>query len=67
MSSHPLTLTDEERDYLVARLECELQEARVEFHHTKTGTYRDVVKTEEALLRRLLAKLGQPVAQAGES
>ena len=62
MSPHTLTLTDEERDYLVAWLKSELQGARVEYRHTRTAEYRDVVKDEEAMLRGLLAKLGQPVS-----
>jgi hypothetical protein len=61
MAEHPLVLSDEERQYLITHLKSVFEETRVESHHTRTSTYRERVRREEALLRGLLAKLGAEV------
>ncbi len=54
-----LTLSAEERDYLVGLLDRTLQDARVEEHRTRTPSYREHVLHDEALLVSLLGKLRQ--------
>jgi hypothetical protein len=60
MAESQLTLTTEERDYLVALLQTSLNERRVEEHRTRTPNYREHVLREESLIAGVLAKLGQP-------
>ena len=60
MAESQLTLTAEERQYLVDLLETALKEARIEEHRTRTPTYRQHVLHREDLIVALLGKLGQP-------
>jgi hypothetical protein len=62
MTESQLTLTAEERQYLVDLLETALKEARVEEHRTRTPTYRQHVLHREDLIVALLGKLGKPPA-----
>lgn len=62
MADSQLTLTAEERDYLVSLLETALKDARVEEHRTRTPSYRQHVLHDEALIAALLTKLGRPPA-----
>jgi hypothetical protein len=57
MNELPVTLTVEERRYLLELLERVLKEARVEEHRTRTPVYREHVLKEEALIEGLLVKL----------
>lgn len=52
-----VTLTPEEKAYLVRVLSNAIGETRVEVHRTHTPNYRDRVLEEERLIRGLLAKL----------
>jgi hypothetical protein len=60
MAELQLTLTPEERDYLVGLLETTLKNTRIEEHRTRTLSYREHVVHQEDLLVALLNKLGQP-------
>jgi hypothetical protein len=62
MAELQLTLTAEEREYLVSLLELALKDARIEEHRTRTPTYRELVLHQEDLIVALLSKLGQPPA-----
>jgi hypothetical protein len=64
MAEHPLVLSDDEQQYLIAHLKSALEETRVESRHTRTSAYREQVRREGALLRGLLAKLGVAVPAA---
>lgn len=55
-----LSLTAEERQFLVGFLETALKDARIEEHRTKTISYREHVIQREDLIAGLLTKLGQP-------
>ncbi len=58
MSDTQLTLTADERLLLVRLLSKELGDTRVELHHTHfSPEFRGEVKSEEAMLRDLLARL----------
>jgi hypothetical protein len=61
MPESHLTLTDEERQFLVTLLEGALKEKLVEEHHTTLSAYRKLVAHQEDLIAGLLRKLGQPV------
>jgi hypothetical protein len=52
-----VTLTQEEKDYLVRVLQNAIGETRVEAHHTHTPQYRERVLDEEKLIRGLLTKV----------
>lgn len=52
-----LAIDAEERVELLRLLERELGEVRVEVHHTHTPDFRENVLHQEAVLRRLLAKV----------
>lgn len=52
-----VTLTRDEKDYLVRLLQNAIGEVRVEVHRTHTPQYRDRVLDEEKLVRGLLAKV----------
>jgi hypothetical protein len=54
-----LTLTDDERQYLVELLQTVLKDTQVEEHRTRKPTYRQHVLHKEELIIRLLSKLGQ--------
>lgn len=62
MAELQLTLTDEERKYLVDLLQVTLKETRIEEHRTRTPSYREHVLQREDLIVALLGKLGQPAA-----
>jgi len=60
MADTSLSLTADERSYLVHLLETSLKNHRVEEHRTRTPSYREQILQEEKVLEQLLAKLGQP-------
>jgi len=60
MAEMQVTLSAEERDYLIQVLETSLKSHRVEEHRTRAPTYREKILQEEKLLAQLLTKLGQP-------
>jgi len=60
MTDTQLTLTADERAYLVDLLDNILKETRVEEHRTRTPSYRERVIHQEDLIASLLKKLGQP-------
>lgn len=57
MSESQLTLTVEEREYLVGLLEAVLKEKRVEEHRTRAPSYREHVLRQEEIIASLLSKL----------
>jgi hypothetical protein len=57
MSELQVTLTDEERAFLVEYLEAALKNTLVEEHRTKTLSYRELVHHREGLINHLLGKL----------
>jgi hypothetical protein len=59
MAEFQLTLTAEEREYLVRLLEFTLKDKRVEEHRTRTLSYRENVVREEDVIVGLLKRLGQ--------
>jgi len=60
MGDTQITLTADERSYLVQVLESALKNHRVEEHRTRAPSYREQILQEEKLLEQLLVKLGQP-------
>jgi hypothetical protein len=60
MAESSLTLTVEEREFLVSLLQFTQKNALVEEHRTRTPSYREHVLHKEELIASLLAKLGQP-------
>jgi hypothetical protein len=60
MAELQLTLTAEEREYLIGLLEEVLKETRIEEHRTRTPTYRKFILNEEDKIVKLLSKLGRP-------
>jgi hypothetical protein len=60
MAEQQLTVTADEREFLVGFLNEALKEARVEEHRTRTPSFREHVLHREDLIAALLAKLGQP-------
>jgi hypothetical protein len=60
MAALQLTLTAEERDFLLSFLEVVLKDTRIEEHRTRTLTYREYVVHKEELITALLNKLKQP-------
>jgi len=56
-----LTITPEERDYLVGLLEVVQKNKRIEEHRTRSPIYREGVLHQEELIAALLSKL-QPVS-----
>ena len=62
MAESHLTLTAEERDYLVVLLEGVLKDKRVEEHRTRAPSYREVILNQERLIASVLEKLGQLVS-----
>jgi hypothetical protein len=60
MAESQLTLTPEERQFLVGLLEMAMKDTRVEEHRTRTLSYREYVLKQERLLESLLSKLGRP-------
>jgi len=59
MAEIQVTLTAEERQYLVDLLQVTLKDVRVEEHRTRTPTYREHVLHREAIAEGLLNKLRQ--------
>ena len=59
MTELQVTLTAEEREYLVNHLEEVLKETRVEEHRTRTPSYRTHVLRQEDVIVGLLNKLRQ--------
>ena len=59
MAELQVTLTDEERVFLVDFLETALKNVLVEEHRTRTLSYREVVQHQEDLIGRVLGKLKQ--------
>jgi hypothetical protein len=57
MTEIPLTLSRDERDYLVKVLQTLLKDTRVEEHRTRTPSYREFVLNQEHLIEGLLGKL----------
>ncbi len=57
MGETQVTVTPEERRFLVGRLELALREARNEERQTLTPTYREHVLHLEELIARLLRKI----------
>jgi hypothetical protein len=62
MAEPQLTLTAEERQYLVDLLETRLKETRLEEHRTRTPSYREHILHQEEVMLALLTKLRQPPA-----
>ena len=60
MAESQLTLTDEERAFLVGLLELTLKDTRIEEHRTRTPSYRQHVLHREDLITAVLRKLGRP-------
>ena len=60
MAETQLTLTAEEREYLVGLLETVLKDTRIEEHRTRTPIYREHVLHQEDLIVGLLEKPRQP-------
>lgn len=60
MAELQLTLTAEERAYLVDLLETVLKDTRIEEHRTRTPSYREHVLHQEDLIVGLLTKFGRP-------
>ena len=58
MADTQLTLTAEERDFLVHLLQTALKNHRIEEHRTKKPSYREQILQEEKLLSELLNRLG---------
>jgi hypothetical protein len=58
MGDTQITLTADERSYLVQVLESALKNHRVEEHRTRAPSYREQILQEEKILEQLLAKLG---------
>jgi hypothetical protein len=66
MAESQLTLTAEERQFLVDLLRAVLKEKLVEEHRTATRDFRKVVQKQEELIAGLLGKLGQATPAAGK-
>lgn len=60
MAELHLTLTADERQYLLALLETTLKDTCIEEHRTRTPLYRESVLHREDLIRAVLDKLRQP-------
>jgi hypothetical protein len=60
MTELQVTLTSEERDYLLELLNTTLKDMRVEEHRTRTPTYRQHVLHQEDIVQGLLKKLRAP-------
>jgi hypothetical protein len=60
MAESQLTLTAEEREFLVTHLEQVLKDTRIEEHRTRAPTYREHIIQQENQIVSLLTKLGRP-------
>lgn len=65
MAELQLTLTAEERTYLVGLLEQVLKEVQVEEHRTRTPSFREYINHQEELIRQVLGKLRELGEPAG--
>ena len=54
---HNIQLSGAEYDLLVVMLTKEIEETRVEFHHTKSHEYKQYLKEREDILKEMLAKI----------
>lgn len=54
-----LELSEEERRTLEGILEAALRDLRAEVYHAETAEFKEQLKADEGVLRRLLAKLRQ--------
>jgi hypothetical protein len=59
MAESSLTLTTEERQFLVGLLELVLKDTQIEEHRTRTPSYRDHILQRENLINGLLGKVRQ--------
>lgn len=57
MPDSNLTLTVEERDYLIRHLEMALKNERLEEHRTEARAFREAVQHEIAIVEGLLGKV----------
>ena len=62
MAASQLTLSADERQFLVDLLKAVLKDTRVEEHRTRTPLYRESIVHKEDLIVGLLRKLGPPPA-----
>lgn len=53
---HGIELSDEERELLLTLMKKEIEETRVELHHTKNMEFRQFLREREELLKAMLAK-----------
>jgi hypothetical protein len=60
MAETSLTLTVEEREFLVSLLQLAQKNALIEEHRTRAPSYREHVLHNEELIASVLKKLGQP-------
>lgn len=60
MAESSVTLTAEERSFLVGLLEATLKETRVEEHRTRTPSYREHIVQQEDVIAKILSKLAEP-------
>jgi hypothetical protein len=60
MTDAQLTITADERSFLVELLQTQLKDTRIEEHRTRTPSYREHVLKREDIIETLLQKLGQP-------
>jgi hypothetical protein len=58
MAESQLTLSAEEREFLVGLLQTVLKDTRIEEHRTRKPSYREHVLHREDLINSLLGKLG---------
>jgi hypothetical protein len=64
-TTYTLTLSDQERDDLLALLRRAFAESRVEVHRTHTPDFRDLVVGQAAVLRGLVEKLERALPDQG--
>jgi hypothetical protein len=57
MTDLQVTLTEEEREYLLGLLDTVLKDRRIEEHRKRTPSYREHVLHQEELIQALLNKL----------
>jgi hypothetical protein len=58
MAEQSMTVTAEEREFLVHFLATALKDAKIEEHRTKTMSFREHIVEREHLIESLLSKLG---------
>jgi hypothetical protein len=59
MADSQLTLTAEERQFLVELLEMVLKDTQIEEHRTRTLSFREHIVHREEIIASLLGKLGR--------